>query len=95
MISGELLIYAGESLHQTTGYKAELYCEHLTCILHLYVIIKDKSGNIIKKVRLLSKLPNDDEHIVDYSGELTWENETVIRVKRKYSDKDYIVCIKN
>jgi hypothetical protein len=85
----------GESVHQATGYKAELFCEYLTCILHLYVIIKDKKGNIVEKDRLLSKLPNDDENIVDYSGELAWESETVIRVKRKYSDKDYIVCIKN
>lgn len=68
------------------NHSAEIYLEHKVKDIEIYINIRDKKGELIKKELILTELPHEFSY-VRHLGKLTWVSENEVQLTNKNSDK--------
>jgi hypothetical protein len=87
-------IYGKRALNINTGYKAELFCEHLTFTFNAYIVVRNEKKEIIRKELVFSEKPHEFIFNINL-GELVWDDDKTIRIKRKHLKKDILVYMED
>ncbi|QUI23997.1 hypothetical protein HZI73_17585 [Vallitalea pronyensis] len=76
--------------NQNRLYTAEVYLEHEIKDIKIYIIIRDKQGDIVKKQLVISELP-DEYAYVKHLGKLTWLSNSEVQLVNKNSTEQWNV----
>ena len=74
------------------AFSAEVVVSHDVENVRLTILIKDRSGNVIKAQELLTDLPDEYAYSM-HLGNLSWLDETTVTLKNKIGDQSWVVSL--